>query len=209
MVAGRIFEVELAQVTQARRSKRMNRLLAGIVFIPTLFLNSGEPSRALSQPLTVYVDAGACPFECCVYREWNTLKNTLVLKVPTQKSEIVGKIIAGTRVNAVTGEVHTRPGKFRVKRDSGPYKRGHTIWVYTYLGEGHFKVWFNGKTYEESLDFSPYGGTSGRRCERGRYCFGELEKELEFTWWVKVKGPGGIAGWTDRPDHFGNKDACG
>jgi hypothetical protein len=29
------------------------------------------------------------------------------------------------------------------------------------------------------------------------------------VWWVKVRLPNGVTGWTDKPDHFGNKDACG
>lgn len=28
-------------------------------------------------------------------------------------------------------------------------------------------------------------------------------------WWVQIETPAGQVGWTDQPDHFGNKDACG
>jgi hypothetical protein len=62
---------------------------------------------------------------------------------------------------------------------------------------------------EEDLGFSPYGGSAGARCEDDKQCWGELERKLEFTWWVKVRSKDGRVGWSDQPEHFGNKDACG
>ncbi len=83
------------------------------------------------------------------------------------------------------------------------------MWVYTYLGEGRFKVWRDGAVQEEDLGFSPHGGSPGARCENKRQCWGELEKALKFSWWVKVRSKEGWEGWSDQPEHFGNKDACG
>lgn len=76
------------------------------------------------------------------------------------------------------------------------------------LGEGEFKVWFKGGMYHESLEFSPYGGSMGKRCEFGRGCWGELERELKMTWWVKIRAADGRVGWTDQAERFSGKDAC-
>jgi hypothetical protein len=29
------------------------------------------------------------------------------------------------------------------------------------------------------------------------------------VWWVKIGLANGTVGWSDKADHFGNKDACG
>lgn len=165
------------------------------------------PSLAPAAP-SVHVEKGACPFECCVYRAWVTTAETTVYARPDRSSRVVGVLRAGATVNATTGEVHSRAARFIVTRPHGPYGPGDVLWVYTYLGEGRFRVWWNGAMREEDLEFSPYGGSTGRRCEDPR-CWGRLEGELRFVWWVKVRSPDGWEGWSDRPDHFGNKDACG
>jgi hypothetical protein len=112
-------------------------------------------------------------------------------------------------VEAITGEVHATPVRFVVKKPHAEYKPGDVLWVYTYLGEGHFRVWRNGAMQEEDLGFSPYGGSSGARCQNRQQCWGELEKELKSTWWVKVRSQEGWEGWSNQPEHFGTKDACG
>jgi len=100
-------------------------------------------------------------------------------------------------------------GKFTVKRKFETYMPGDIIWVYTYQGEGNFKVWKDGKFVELNLAFSPYGGSSGKRCETDKSCAGELEKELESTWWIKIKTPDGTIGWTFESSNFRGNDICG
>jgi hypothetical protein len=29
------------------------------------------------------------------------------------------------------------------------------------------------------------------------------------VWWVKVRTPAGPEGWSNQPENFSNKDACG
>lgn len=86
------------------------------------------------------------------------------------------------------------------------YKTNDIIWVFTYIGEGFFKVSYKGKMYEEDLKFSPYGGTAGRRCEQSPRCFGELQEELKFVWWVKILAPDGKIGWTNQRENFIDED---
>lgn len=169
------------------------------------------PIVASSQkrPPTVFVDKGACPFECCTYRAWKTEKTTTAYARPDRRSKQVGKFLAGTQVMALTGQVRTVAGRFVVQRPHEKYNRGDVVWLYTYLGEGVFKTWFRGKMSEENIGFSPYGGSMGKRCEVENLCWGELDKELEMTWWIKVRSADGWVGWTNQGENFSGADQCG
>jgi hypothetical protein len=160
-------------------------------------------------PPARYIDAGACPFECCTYRAWKTEVDTVAYARPDTSAKVVAVLKAGATVDAITGEVHTSPVRFIVRKPHGHLEPGDVLWVYTYLGEGHFKVWRAGRLEEEDLGFSPHGGSAGDRCENSEQCWGELETSLTFDWWVKVRTTDGVEGWSNQPDHFGNKDACG
>ena len=62
--------------------------------------------------------------------------------------------------------------------------------------------------FEEELGFSPYGGGAGKRCENSDFCWGELDRELHFTWWIKIRTHEGMIGWTDQPDNFSGLNPC-
>jgi hypothetical protein len=179
-----------------------------LLFAIAVVLLPGAATRADSPP-PKYIDKGACPFECCVYRAWNTKADIVAYAKPAKNAKVVGLLKAGATVEAIIGEVHSSPVRLVVKKPHAEYKPGDVLWVYTYLGEGNFKVWRNGAMQEEDLGFSPYGGSLGTRCENKEQCWGELEKELRFSWWVKVRSKEGWEGWSNQPEHFGNKDACG
>jgi hypothetical protein len=164
---------------------------------------------AQSQPPKLFVDKGACPFECCTYRKWKTEKTTVAYEQPNKRSKQIGKFVAGQTVRALTGEVRTVPSRFIVKHAQGKYKIGDVLWVYTYLGEGHFKVWFNGRLYDEGLDVGTNKGGDTRNCDEDKTCFGELDRDVRMTWWVKIKSPAGWIGWTNEPDNFSGADSCG
>ncbi|MBI2091366.1 MAG: hypothetical protein HYT78_21955 [Deltaproteobacteria bacterium] len=179
-----------------------------LLFAIAVALLPGVATTADSPPAE-YIDKGACPFECCVYRAWTVESDTVAYAVPDKNAKVIGLLKAGAIVQAITGQVHSSPARFVVNRPHAEYRPGDVLWVYTYLAEGYFKVWRDGAMQEEDLGFSPYGGSPGARCENKEQCWGQLEKELTFTWWVKVRAKEGWEGWSNRPEHFGNKDACG
>ena len=174
------------------------------------FLIVPSEARAQARPPAVYVDKGACPFECCTYREWTTEKSTVGYARPDRRAKRLGEFKAGDRVIALTGEVRSEPGKFVIKKTRGTYKPGDVLWVYTPLGEGFYKVWFKGKMYDERLDYmsGPFE-RSLPRCEDTPECWGTLDKELRVEWWVKIRSAEGWEGWTNQAENFSNKDACG
>src|SRR5688572_11341642 len=64
-----------------------------------------------SKPPQPYFDRGACPFECCTYRDWNVTEPTVVRKAMNDRSPVAFRLKKGERVVGVTGVViTTRPG---------------------------------------------------------------------------------------------------
>lgn len=176
----------------------------------TLYALTGLQAYPQTKPPAVYVDKGACPFECCTYRKWKTVKTTIAFTRPNKQSKRVGKFRTGSNVVALTGEVRTVPGKFVILKEHGKYKPGDVLWVYTPLGEGFYKVWFKGKMYDEELEYmsGPFE-RSLPSCEETPDCWGKLDQELRVEWWVKIRSAEGWVGWTDQAGNFDNKDACG
>jgi hypothetical protein len=187
----------------------MNRL-SGVVVIITSLTLLGLEVYPQSTPPAIYIDKGACPFECCTYQKWKVEKTTIAYARPDKRSKVVGKFNAGATVVALTGEVHTVPGKFVILKAHGGYNPGDALWVYTPLGEGSYKVWFNGKMFDQELDYmtGPFE-RSAPTCEETPDCWGKLERKLQVEWWVKIRSAGGWTGWTNQAENFSNKDACG
>jgi hypothetical protein len=102
-------------------------------------------------------------------------------------------------VVGITGVVlTTRPGIATVlkaeKFDKVDLRKGDTIYLLTYLGEGYNRIWYKGRTTEaDTFDQSKFRVTQTPRS----------------VWWVKVKNSRGQIGWSKQPEHFGNKDQCG
>jgi hypothetical protein len=150
-------------------------------------------------PPTPYYDGGACPFECCTYREWGVVKPTVLRRAMNDISPIVARLRTGEKVVGVTGVViTTEPGIVRaLKRTTvGNIRvnRGDRIYVLTNLGEGFAKVWFRGRISEGE----PYD-------ER----IFKLIRRAKSVWWVKIKDRRGRVGWSRLPENFNNVDQCG
>jgi len=143
------------------------------------------------KPPSVYIDKGACPFECCTYREWVARTDVTLLNSPSGK-KFVGRIKKGERVLALTGEVHSVPLRVIAQQDypNAGVKAGDTIYILHYEGEGYYKVWHDGKLVDVEN-------------------FSDEAKQPKATWWVKLKTSSGAIGWTVEHGNFGNKDACG
>src|SRR5438477_1090405 len=157
---------------------------------------SVTPSANAQQPPKIHIDRGACPFECCTYREWVAKKDKTLVNAPNGK-KVVAHIHKGERVQAITGEVHSHPLRVVARHDhlEAGVKVGDTIYILHYMGEGYWKVWHNGKLIdiENFSDEGPYP---------------------KYTWWVKLKTHAGAIGWTlnersQSGNDFDNTDACG
>jgi len=158
-------------------------------------------------PKLPYVDKGACPFECCTYRDWKAEKPITLHAEPSLRSPIVAKIAAGITVAAETGAVITssagtvqvlKPMKAAAISTGKPsdvsLKRGDVIYTLHGVGEGYVTSWYRGKVFEADLT----DDTSSKTLTLP-----------DYVWWAKIKTRDGKIGWTDQTRDFSNTDACG
>ena len=179
--------------------------------LAALFVSGALTGPADAQDPEVYVDEGACPFECCTYRTWVAREAVILHAEADSESVQVGALEPGDTVTAETGHTITVPTPFVLRSAIGQHNRefavGDTLWVLSYQGEGFFKVRFDGEVIADfELGFSPQGGSPGTRCEN--CAIGQLERELEAVWWARLRLPDGTVGWTNRPFNFDGNDAC-
>lgn len=175
---------------------RTNVIIGIVLFLGTLtFTANGQNGR----PPIPYIDKGACPFECCTYREWTVDKPTAVRSAMQDGSSVAFRLKKSERVKGLTGVVITsQPGEVRVLKRTKIGKLtarpGDTLYLLTYVGEGFHRVWFKGKiTEEETWD---------------KTIFRQI-RSPKAVWWVKIRNSRGQTGWSREPDNFGNKDQCG
>jgi hypothetical protein len=170
----------------------------------------GRPAADPTPPIP-YEDAGACPFEGCVYREWTANRATDLYRERGTSSPVVSRVAAGDRVAALTGVVVTvAPGQFRARdaysmsTQSGAIQMnpGDTAYLLTYEGEGTYTVWFD-DVIHRGADVS--GMLSGA-CRPPDGCPGEIVAQPETVWWVRIRTAEGLEGWTNQPERFDGKD---
>ena len=157
-----------------------------------------------AMPDSVLVRAGACPFECCMYREWTAESEIPVLDGVRGAPQFT--IAPGQRFRADSGTVHVTDVLVVAVEDSvgdPPYwsfARGDTLVVLDYVGEGRYNVWQRGRVLEAE-GFWGVGATVGNATTYGRW---------SVEWWVHATLPDGRRGWfLASPDvRFAGADAC-
>jgi hypothetical protein len=159
-------------------------LCAVLSAAPTL----AAPQLRLPNP---YIHKGACPFECCTYRDWTTIRPVTLLDRPGGKVTIA-HIGIHQHVLGLTGEVHVKPVRLVAARDYGPVHKGAIFYALHPLGEGYWVAWYQGKLVEVEFDNNevPY-------------------EHQHWLWWVKIRTRGGQVGWVLDNLRFDNQDACG
>ena len=169
---------------------------------------------------SVFTRWGACPFECCVYRDWVAESPVVVRAEPSSGARSLATIAVGERFEADTGFVRiTSPQlvvvtgtveayRIRARPDGGEPDSlgvGDTVLVLDYQGEGHYvltdgtEMYSAGQFWPGADGYEPYGGARGRTI--GRH---------EAEWWAHVTTAAGVEGWIDAyAAELGNVDACG
>src|SRR5882724_5618085 len=92
------------------------------------------PSTAMpAAPPNPFIDNGACPFECCTYRDWKTVKPITLLDKPKGAAS-VGYVAAGSTVHAITGEVISKPMRVVAEHAyaDSPIKKGDVFYELHY-----------------------------------------------------------------------------
>jgi hypothetical protein len=189
---GRILEAH-AQELSARRDAYRRRLAS---------LSDAD------RPDPTHISLGACPFECCVFRDWSVLADTALVERPLGE-RVTGTVRAGGTVTAVTGRVYVEPVPLGVAHDFGTFKKGDALFLLDYLGEGYYGVFHRGEIVGVEFTDLSY-------CVRpSEACWAEtLSPEVDparrrHDWWVLIEARDGTTGWTRETRNFGNNNACG
>ena len=179
-------------ILSRQRSQYLKALAIAVVGMMLPAMLAGQKA-----PPAVFIDRGICPGEGCDYRgRAKVVSATRGYRLPSLKSGVAVRLPLGTMVTGIDSQVHTRAGRYVVKRAHEKYRKGDVLYVYTYLGEGFFRVWHRGRMFEEDLAFSVWGGSSGKRCEQDpKNCWGVLEEPTDMKWWLKVRTNNGRVGW--------------
>jgi hypothetical protein len=147
-----------------------------------------------SGPPNPYIDKGACPFEGCTYREWVAKRDLTLFDLPNGQRRI-GRLGAGERVTALTGEVRSVPklvhAKANVQNPDKPEEtiipKGEAFYLLHHIGEGNWLSWYRGKLVPvESFLVA-----------------GSFPKSV---WWAKVKTRTGLVGWVVSDGNFDGQD---
>ena len=164
---------------------------------------------------------GACPFECCVYRDWVAEAQVVVRAEPDTGARIVVAVPAGDRLLADTGFVRITSAQLIVVSDAVEANRhrsgerwssqpdtlvaGDTLLLLEPLGEGYSMLARGDELYSAQQfwpaedGWQPYGGARGRTV--GTHA---------AEWWAHVTTAEGAQGWIDAyASELGNVDACG
>ena len=201
------------------KARKFRTLLAKIV-CPSLLFAGSVCSEQNPRPPVNYADFGACPFECCTYRRWSVVKDTVLYKSRSEKSGEAFRVRKGEHVIGLTGVVITlRPGKAIVNKTSilGDSQRrirvkpGNVIYLLHYKGEGFYKFWFQSRIYQGEMPFAPdlVYQSPKQKAEQEARAGVRILSEPQTVWWVKVKNEKGRVGWSKQDENFGDMDACG
>ena len=184
-------------------------------------LGCGGSASADEGPRLPYTDVGACPFECCVYREWQAFAQVPAYEAPDNAAAIAFHIAHNESVTAETGQVVTiRAGVkevrkaatigFPVKPSASPTERhlhvkpGDKLYSLHYVGEGYELFWYEGALYQDEI--AEYRDGHGN-LDPNRVT--DEVSRAEYVWWVRVRTKEGKVGWVRNPESFNNMDACG
>lgn len=168
-------------------------------------------------PTRNYEDHGACPFECCTYREWSVEADTTLYRSRSTKSRAAFRVKKGERVTGLTGVVITLEtgravanGAVTIRGVDGreaKVRRGDVLYLLHPIGEGFFKTWFRGRLYEVQPESAAEHAARPEADARLPYL--RLQSRPRMVWWMKVKNMRGQVGWTQQNKNFGEVDACG
>lgn len=143
------------------------------------------PQGGSKQPAELFVDYNHCPGEGCQYGNWKTSESIVVFDKPKGTKKI-GELIAGEMFTAISGNIYLKPLEIIVTEPFEVYdslgsiilEPGRRYFELSYIGEGHAKVWVNGRIMISSN--SVYNPTQ--------------------EWWVQIKTQKGKKGWIKYPD---------
>lgn len=192
----------------------MKIVIATIII--TLSASSAAAQDVSDKPTLPYYDWGACPFECCTYKEWTATRNLNAYKRRSEKSPISFHVKKGRSVRGLTGVVITT--KYGITKIIKPIQIGYTpdgklpelslqpgevVYTLHYQGEAYDLFWYKGKAYSDqiSLPKDAWGTPPNLQAL-------QIISRPSYEWWAVIQDKDGNIGWTKETDAFAHIDAC-
>lgn len=102
---------------------------------------ASPPATDVQESLSEYVVHGVCPFKCCHYGSWTSLRGGILRTEPNLSADSVGAITPGAQMRTDSGVMVLHPpGIAVVVSDSAPGSTrprvGDTVQVLDYVGQG-------------------------------------------------------------------------
>ena len=154
---------------------------------------------------------GACPFECCVYRDWTPTGDVALRPRPSQADPTGVMIPPGETFTADSGFVQVTGISLIEVTDSvmagppgsPPFGPGDTLVVLDYVGEGFWNVWDG----ERVIEISGFWGAEVFPSQGNLLAGDRYARE----WWVHATTRTGEKGWfnADSVARISGVDACG
>lgn len=130
-----------------------------------------------------YVVENSCPFEGCVFRAWVAGRHVAVRTRRSRTAPIAFTVDRWDWVRAVTGvSVIDQPQLIRFVRDTQTpvaRRKGETLEVLEYTGEGFGTIWFDGHIIEGADLSHIYNDACDHDCD------GRVERQGRRVWWVR------------------------
>jgi len=193
------------------RFRRFETLARSCVIAGAALAACGRTTKA--GPPIPFDEEGACPFQCCTYREWSVDWDTDLRADRHDDAPVAFHAALNDTVQALTGVVTTtKVGRASASRQVTVgashivVPQGTTIYLLRNVGGGDWKIWVNGAIDQQYIPSQGY--CTGDKVSSDECAIKVLEQS-EIVWWAKVQGPRGDIGWTREIDHFGNIDSCG
>ncbi|MBY0449636.1 MAG: hypothetical protein K2X01_03305 [Cyanobacteria bacterium] len=191
--------------------KRYSFLLLNLLTLHLLTV-SVSPEFALAEtnqtpsytPPGIFIDKDACPYEGCFYGFWR-VESDFPLFDKINSDHIIGIAKKGSNIKSLTGEVHTLPDILKIKASTLPtdrnnpnhYAVNHPVYVLTYLGEGFFRVWYEGRFYEDDAIYCAVPSMGVCTPKLDIY---DVVRPGKRVWWIKIQLANKKTGWAKSTD---------
>jgi hypothetical protein len=185
---------------------------AMLVWVVLTFIGLADQTGALQDPAPIprprvpHLEWRACPYECCRYGTWTAIERVPILRDRRAGAPVLFHVAPDEIVTAETGVVITsRLGTARSLIDTTifssrrPVRKGGTVLVLRYSGEGGWVIWHDGVVDSWEID-EPGDPFSGSPLQ--------MVSKPATTWWAQIKNAAGQIGWARVVDNFAGP-GCG
>jgi len=175
---------------------------------PTITYKFPDKGQTADPPPSPHFEdiTGVCFDGSCPLDTWKLNKEATLRTDHQENSSIVVTVSPGEILHVEHMVSEVKPVHGIVVFDQGRFLAGDEFYVLNSLGEGYFRVWYNGRIVEEELM-----GVSMQQMDNGEWaqcaepdanCWAEARGYPEEVPWALVKTRDGKEGWLREPESF-------